>query len=114
MACGATAPATRCAWVCWSGRRGANPARNEGRPGRVAAMSAFDLDGLSLEQKAALLSGRDFWSTEPLPQAGVASIVLSDGPHGVRFQPGRTDHLGLRESAPATCFPLAVAVGSSW
>jgi len=72
------------------------------------------LDHLSLEQKAALLSGRDFWSTQPFDAAGVPSIVLTDGPHGVRRQAGQFDHLGLHDAMPATCFPAAVAVGSSW
>jgi beta-glucosidase len=72
------------------------------------------LEHLSLEQKAALLSGRDFWSTQPLDAAGVPSIVLTDGPHGVRRQAGQFDHLGLHDAMPATCFPAAVAVGSSW
>lgn len=72
------------------------------------------LERLSLEQKAALLSGRDFWSTQPLDAAAVPSIVLTDGPHGVRRQAGRFDHLGLHDAMPATCFPAAVAVGASW
>ncbi|MEV0366841.1 glycoside hydrolase family 3 C-terminal domain-containing protein [Nocardia fusca] len=74
----------------------------------------IDPSQLSLEQKASLLSGRDFWSTEPLAEAGIPSIVLTDGPHGVRWQTGEPDHLGIYASHPATCFPLAVAVGSSW
>ena len=72
------------------------------------------LEQLSLEQKAALLSGRDFWSTQPLDAAGVPSIVLTDGPHGVRRQAGQFDRLSLHDAMPATCFPAAVAVGSSW
>ncbi len=67
---------------------------------------------MNLEQKASLLSGKDAWSTEPVGE--VPSAVLSDGPHGVRRQAGGTDHLGVHESLPATCFPPAVAVGSSW
>ena len=70
--------------------------------------------GLTLEQKASLLSGHDFWSTKAIDDAGVPSIVLTDGPHGVRLQKGESDHLGINKSEPATCFPLAVAVGSSW
>jgi len=73
-----------------------------------------DLTSLTLEQKASLLSGRDFWTTKPLDAAGVPSLVLTDGPHGIRLQAGVSDHLGLNESVPATCFPPAVAVGSSW
>lgn len=71
-------------------------------------------DQLSREEKAALVCGRDFWTTTPVEHAGVPSMVLTDGPHGVRRQAGTSDHLGLGESRPATCFPLAVAVGSSW
>ncbi|WP_020673252.1 glycoside hydrolase family 3 C-terminal domain-containing protein [Amycolatopsis nigrescens] len=73
-----------------------------------------DLADLTLEQKASLLSGRDFWSTKPLETAGVPSIVLTDGPHGLRRQAGADDHLGIHDSLPATCFPPAAAVGSSW
>ncbi len=68
---------------------------------------------LSLEQKARLLSGQDFWSTRPVADA-VPSVVMTDGPHGVRRQLGGFDHIGLNASEPATCFPPAVAVGSSW
>lgn len=76
----------------------------------------YDIDPsrLSLEQKAALLSGQDFWSTRPVPEADIPSVVLTDGPHGVRRQVGAFDHLGIYESLPSTCFPPAVAVGSSW
>ncbi|KXO91434.1 Thermostable beta-glucosidase B (plasmid) [Tsukamurella tyrosinosolvens] len=67
---------------------------------------------LPLEDRARLLTGADFWTTAAAP--GVPSIVLTDGPHGVRRQVGDSDHLGLNAAAPATCFPPAVAVGSSW
>ncbi|MFB4268443.1 glycoside hydrolase family 3 C-terminal domain-containing protein [Nonomuraea sp. GTA35] len=67
---------------------------------------------MNLQDKASLLSGRDFWSTEPV--GDLPSAVLSDGPHGVRRQSGEADHVGIHESLPATCFPPAVAVGSSW
>jgi beta-glucosidase len=67
---------------------------------------------MDLTQKASLLSGRDFWSTKPI--AGARSIVLADGPHGIRMQQGDADHIGINDSVPATCFPPAVAVGSSW
>ncbi|MCP2167866.1 glycoside hydrolase family 3 C-terminal domain-containing protein [Goodfellowiella coeruleoviolacea] len=73
-----------------------------------------DPTSLSLEQKASLLSGRDFWTTKPIEDAGVPSIVLTDGPHGIRRQDAGQDHLGIHGSLPATCFPPAVAVGSSW
>ena len=73
-----------------------------------------DVTALPLEQKAALLSGQDFWSTAPIEEAGLPSVVLTDGPHGVRRQEGGFDQIGLLQSLPATCFPPAVAVGSSW
>ena len=70
------------------------------------------LDALTLEQKASLTSGADFWTTSEVP--GVPSIMLTDGPHGVRKQSADTDHLGIAESVPATCFPPAVALGSTF
>jgi beta-glucosidase len=72
------------------------------------------LSDLTLEQKASLLSGRDFWSSQDVPDHGIPSIVLTDGPHGIRRQAGDADHLGINDSLPSTCFPPAVAVGSSW
>ena len=72
------------------------------------------LDKLTLEQKVALLSGRDVWSTYPFEEAGVPSMFLSDGPHGVRKQLGEGDHLGLNASQPATCFPTAAGLANSW
>jgi hypothetical protein len=52
-----------------------------------------DLDALPREQKALLLSGRNFWSTEPVEEVGLPSVLLTDGPHGVRRQKGASDHL---------------------
>lgn len=72
------------------------------------------LSKLTLEQKVALLSGRDIWSTYPFEQAGLPAMFLSDGPHGVRRQVGEGDHLGLNASQPATCFPTAAGVANSW
>ena len=69
-------------------------------------------DDAELAAKAALLTGRDFWSTRE--GEGIRSLVLTDGPHGVRRQDGSADNLGLNDSLPATCFPPGVALGSSW
>lgn len=77
-------------------------------------MTTPPLARLSLEEKASLLSGADFWHTVALEGHGVPSIMLTDGPHGLRKQRGSGDHLGLGDSVPATCFPPAVAMGSSW
>ncbi|MBM7805149.1 beta-glucosidase [Geodermatophilus bullaregiensis] len=80
----------------------------------MAPRTPADVTALPLETKAALLSGQDFWSTPPVEEAGLPSVVLTDGPHGVRRQEGDFDRIGLLQSLPATCFPPAVAVGSSW
>ncbi|RHR10966.1 glycosyl hydrolase [Pseudoflavonifractor sp. AF19-9AC] len=72
------------------------------------------IQALTLKQKVALLSGRDIWSTYPIPQQDIPAMYLSDGPHGVRKQLGASDHLGLNASQPATCFPTAAGVANSW
>lgn len=69
---------------------------------------------LNLEQQISLLSGSDFWHTQGLPEHDVPAILLSDGPHGLRAQEDGGDHLGLGGSRPATCFPTAVTIASSW
>lgn len=78
----------------------------------AATLVAALVAGLTLEQKAALASGASTWRTEAVP--GVASILVTDGPHGIRLLDGAADHLGLGPSVPATCFPPAVALGSSY
>jgi beta-glucosidase len=77
-----------------------------------SASTAETLAALTLEQKASLASGADLWNTKAVP--GVPSIMMTDGPHGVRKEQGGDDHLGLSNSVPATCFPPAVALASSW
>lgn len=72
------------------------------------------LSQLTLEQKATLLSGTDFWSTRALPGHNIPSIMLTDGPHGLRKQSAASDHLGLNDSVPATCFPPAAGLSSSF
>lgn len=69
---------------------------------------------LDLDQKVRLLSGRTFWMLEPLPDHGLESIQVADGPHGLRCQVATGDHLGVSPAVPATCFPTAAALGSSW
>lgn len=72
------------------------------------------INRLTLAQKAALMSGRTTWETVGFEEAGVPSIFLSDGPHGIRKQEGAGDHLGLNASVPATCFPTAATLANSW
>lgn len=69
---------------------------------------------LTLEEKASLTSGADFWHLKGVDRLAVPQIMVTDGPHGVRKQVASSDHLGLGEAAPATCFPTAAALGSSW
>src|SRR5688572_20227711 len=69
---------------------------------------------LTLEEKASLCLGSDFWHTAPVPRLGIAAITVSDGPHGLRRQPDEGDHVGVSGSLPATCFPTASALGSSF
>ncbi|WP_327731394.1 glycoside hydrolase family 3 C-terminal domain-containing protein [Streptomyces sp. NBC_00487] len=69
---------------------------------------------LSLDEKTALLSGQDVWTTEPAERVGIPSLVLSDGPHGLRRPRPDSDALDFHGSHPATCFPPAVALASSW
>src|SRR5690349_15023867 len=72
------------------------------------------LAALSLEEKAALLDGSDFWHTQPVERLGVPAVMVTDGPHGLRKQAEESDHLGLIASVPATCFPPAAGLASSW
>lgn len=69
---------------------------------------------LDAETRVRLLSGRGFWALEPLSELGIDGIVVADGPHGLRCQVTAGDHLGLTPAQPATCFPTAAALGSSW
>lgn len=69
---------------------------------------------MTLEEKASLMSGANFWNTRPIPRLGIPGMMLTDGPHGLRKQGGKTDHLGLNRSIPATCYPTASGLANSW
>lgn len=69
---------------------------------------------MSLAEKCYLLSGKDFWQTRSVTHAGIPSVTLADGPHGVRKQEGASDQLGLNKSLPATCYPTAATIANSW
>jgi beta-glucosidase len=68
---------------------------------------------LTLEEKASLTVGRDFWTTQPVDRLGIPSIWLADGPTGIRKSPS-SQTPGIGDSLPATCFPTASALASSW
>lgn len=69
---------------------------------------------MTLEEKAGMCSGLDFWRLKGVERLGIPSIMVTDGPHGLRKQSGDTDHLGIFNSVPATCFPSAAGMASSW
>jgi beta-glucosidase len=72
------------------------------------------LKQLTIEEKASLCSGQDFWHLRGIPRLNIPSIMLTDGPHGLRKQIEAPDHVGLSDSVPATCFPPAVTLASTW
>ncbi len=67
---------------------------------------------MTLEEKAALCTGASFWTTTPVERLGIPEMVVSDGPHGVRRVPD-VHSLGMK-SLPATCFPTASCLASTW
>jgi len=69
---------------------------------------------MTLEEKAGMCSGLDFWHLKGVERLGVPSIMVTDGPHGLRKQEQKGDHVGIHDSVPATCFPTAAGLASSW
>ncbi len=69
---------------------------------------------MTLQEKASLLSGSDFWHTAAVERLGLSEFMMCDGPNGLRKQEGETDHLGLNSSIKTVCYPTASAVASSF
>ena len=69
---------------------------------------------MTLEDKISLCTGADFWRTKAMEQYGIPTVMVSDGPHGLRCQTGEADMIGINQSIPATCFPTAVTAGATW
>ena len=69
---------------------------------------------MTLEEKAGLCSGDDFWHTKAVERLGIPRTMVSDGPHGLRKQSDKADHLGINDSIEAVCFPAASATAASF
>lgn len=69
---------------------------------------------MTIEEKASLCSGLNFWNTKGIERLNIPSIMMTDGPHGLRKQAEEADHLGLNGSIESTCFPTESALACSW
>ncbi|NKB99163.1 MAG: glycosyl hydrolase [Pseudomonadales bacterium] len=69
---------------------------------------------MTLQEKAKLASGKNFWHLEASERHDLPAVMVTDGPHGLRKQNASSDHVGLNVSVPATCFPTACALACSW
>lgn len=72
------------------------------------------LKQLTVEEKAALCAGEDFWHTRGIARLGIPAMMMCDGPHGLRKQDGDADHLGIHESTQAICYPSAAGLAASF
>jgi len=72
------------------------------------------IEQLTLEEKASLMSGKDFWQTQNIDRLNIPSMFLADGPNGLRKQKAAADHLGLNASVKSTCFPTSATLANSW
>ena len=69
---------------------------------------------MTLEEKAGMCSGADFWHLKGIERLGISSVMVTDGPHGLRKQAEGGDHLGINESEKAVCFPAGCATAASF
>lgn len=72
------------------------------------------MNEMTIEEQASLGSGKDFWRTKDIGRLGIPSVMMCDGPNGLRKQKEGGDHMGINESIEAVCFPTASAVASSF
>ena len=78
-------------------------------------MNAAELiSKMTLQEKASLLSGGDFWHTQAVDRLGIKGYMMCDGPNGLRKQEGDPDHLGKKESIKTVCYPSANTLASSF
>jgi beta-glucosidase len=69
---------------------------------------------MTLEEKASLCSGKNYWYLQDIERLAIPAIMVADGPHGLRKQASDPDHWDLSEAVPATCFPTAAALAATW
>lgn len=69
---------------------------------------------MTRRDKVAYGSGKSYWQTKEYKQYGIPSIMMNDGPHGLRLQDDNTNMLGIHHARPATCFPTSAATACSW
>ncbi len=72
------------------------------------------INKMSLEEKAQLCVGVDYWSSKEFEKYGIPKIKMSDGPHGLRVQKEKADNLGINESEISICFPTSSTLANSW
>ncbi|WEV66234.1 MULTISPECIES: exo-alpha-(1-_6)-L-arabinopyranosidase [unclassified Bifidobacterium] len=79
----------------------------------MSASTRWSLDDFTLEEKASLTSGGDSWHLQAIADKGVPGYMVTDGPHGLRKAANSSGSFETK-SVPATCFPPAAGLSSSW
>ena len=69
---------------------------------------------MTLEEKASILTGSDFWHTQGIERLGLKEFMMCDGPNGLRKQEGKSDHLGRFGSIETVCYPTASCVAATF
>ncbi|MBR3755220.1 MAG: glycoside hydrolase family 3 C-terminal domain-containing protein [Clostridia bacterium] len=69
---------------------------------------------MTLEEKAALCDGADFWHLKGMEKYGIPSIMVCDGPHGLRKKDYSKTGDSLNNSVPAISYPTAATTAASW